>query len=71
MIDQVAYVVKSMPFSFNAETRFYVNVNEGPDHIFTWDSALGKLRAIDPDSALLPSTLEEAISQRLQSKVEN
>lgn len=67
MIDDVPYILKVSPFLFNGETRFYVSVNGGTDHVFTWDSELGRLRAIDDNSGILPSALEVAISQKLES----
>ncbi|MET0393332.1 MAG: hypothetical protein ABW019_09335 [Chitinophagaceae bacterium] len=66
-VDGVPYLVKASPFAFNGETRYYVSINDGPDHVFTWDSEVGQLRAIDDDAAELPDTLEEAISRKLQS----
>jgi|GEM_PF-419034 len=68
LIDEVPYFVKATPFDFNGELRFSVRINNGTEHIFTWDSDLKALRAIDDDSSTLPDSLEEAISQRLQSK---
>jgi len=68
VVDDVPYLVKVSPFSFNGEARFYVNVNGGDDHVFTWDSELAGLRAIDDGASVLPNTLEEAISQKLQSQ---
>ena len=67
LVDSVPYLVKVSPFSFNDETRFYINVNGGPDHVFTWDSEIRGLRAIDDGAAELPSAVEEEISRRLQS----
>jgi hypothetical protein len=68
VVDDVPYVVKASPFSFNEEIRYYVSVNGGTEHVFTWDSELKILRAIDDDAATIPNALEEAISERLQSK---
>lgn len=67
VVDDVPYIVKVSPFSFNGETRFYVSVNDGADHVFTWDSEVSQLRAIDDASSELPDVLEEAISAKLQS----
>lgn len=67
-VDNVPYVVTASPFSFNEEIRYNVRVNGNTEHIFTWDSELKMLRAIDDDAATLPDALEEAISTRLQSK---
>ncbi len=69
LVDNVPYIVKAMPFIFNGEIRYRVNFNGGPEHVFTWDSSLGQLRAIDDDSSTLPDNLEEAISEKLQSKI--
>ena len=65
-IDGVPYVVTAAPYQFNAETRYRVNYN-GNEHIFTWDSRIGRLAPIDDDSADIPDVLEEEISRRLQS----
>jgi len=68
LVDSVPYMVKAVPFSFNGETRFRVSFNGSPEHVFTWDSSLGQLRAIDDDSSTLPDNLEIAISEKLQAK---
>ena len=68
LVDSVPYMVKAVPFSFNGETRYRVSFNGSPEHVFTWDSSLGQLRAIDDDSSTLPDNLEIAISEKLQSK---
>ena len=68
LVDRVPYMVKAVPFSFNGETRYRVSFNGSPEHVFTWDSSLSQLRAIDDDSSTLPDNLEIAISERLQSK---
>src|SRR5687768_6037807 len=44
LVDDVPYLVKASPYSFNGEARFYININGGEDHVFTWDSELGALR---------------------------
>jgi hypothetical protein len=46
-----------------------VIVNNDTEHIFTWDSQVNMLRAIDDDGAALSDRLEEAISEKLQSQV--
>ncbi|HEV8506897.1 MAG TPA: hypothetical protein VGQ53_15910 [Chitinophagaceae bacterium] len=68
LVDSVPYMVKAAPFSFNGEIRYRVSFNGSPEHVFTWDSSLSQLRAIDDDSSTLPDNLEIAISERLQSK---
>ena len=67
LVDKLPYQVKVVPFEFNTETRFRVKYNGGEEHIFTWDSSLGRLAAIDHDSSTMPDDLESAIAQRLQS----
>jgi hypothetical protein len=67
LVDKVPYQVKVVPFEFNTETRFRVRYNGGDEHIFTWDSSLGRLAAIDDDAGMMPDDLETAIAQRLQS----
>ena len=50
LLNGVPYFVKAQPFEFNAETRFKVSYNESDEHIFTWDTDMGRLSAIDEDS---------------------
>ena len=67
LVDSVPYMVKVTPFEFNAETRFKVQYNGSNEHIFTWDSSIGRLTAIDDDAATIPDNLEVAIAERLQN----
>lgn len=67
LIDKVPYRIKATPFDFNGETRFKVSLNEGPEHIFTWDSELKRLTGIDSDASTIPDNVEVAIAERLQS----
>lgn len=64
-IDGVPYVVTASPFQFNTETRYRVNYN-GNEHIFTWDSEIGRLAPIDADASDIPVVLEEEIAKRLE-----
>jgi len=68
VVDNLPYVIKAIPFRFNGEMRYRVSFNGSPEHVFTWDSSLGQLRAIDDDSSTMPDDLELAISESLQSK---
>jgi hypothetical protein len=68
-LNGIPYIVEATPFEFNTETRFYVSYNGGPEHVFTWDSSLGRLTAIDDDAADIPDDLEAAISEKLQTTV--
>jgi hypothetical protein len=65
VVDDVPYLVKVTPFSFNDEKRYYITINGGPEHVFTWDTATRTVRAIDDDASVLPDALEEEISRRL------
>lgn len=67
LVSGVPYIVTAEPFEFNTETRYKVSYNGGDDHIFTWDSSLGRLTAIDDDAGIIPDDVEVAIAQRLQS----
>ena len=67
LVDGVPYEVKATPFEFNSETRFSVTYNGGGEHIFTWDSSLGRLTAIDAEAIEIPDDLEVAIARKLQS----
>lgn len=66
LVDGVPYIIKSTPFLYNNELRFRVSVNDA-EHIFTWDSEVRMIRAIDDESSTLPESLEEKISKKLQS----
>lgn len=69
LLDGVPYTVKSIPFLFNEELRFYIILNGASEHVFTRDSQIGMLRAINDDSSVLPAGLEEAISEKLQGQL--
>ncbi|HET6767117.1 MAG TPA: hypothetical protein VFH08_06955 [Chitinophagaceae bacterium] len=69
LVDGVPYTVKSLPFLFNEELRFRIILNGASEHVFTWDSQIGMLRAINDDSSVLPAGLEEAISEKLQGQL--
>lgn len=69
LVDRVPYLVRAAPFSFNGEKRYRVSFNGSSEHVFTWDSSLGQLRAINDDSSTIPDSLELAISEKLQSRV--
>jgi len=66
LVDKVPYDIKIVPFVFNNEKRFYVGINGSPEHIFTWDSEIKRLRPIDDGSSIIPDILEEVISQKIQ-----
>jgi hypothetical protein len=68
LVDSVPYMVHATPYKFNGEVRYRVSFNGGSEHVFTWDSSTGQLRAIDDEASTLPDNLEEAISEKLQSK---
>lgn len=68
-LDGVPYIVEATPFEFNTETRFNVSYNGGTQHVFTWDSSLGRLTAIDDDASEIPDDLETAIAEKLQATV--
>ena len=67
LLNGVPYFVKATPFEYNTETRYKVRYNEGEEHIFTWDSSLGRLTAIDDDAGIIPDELENAIAGKLQA----
>jgi hypothetical protein len=69
IIDGVPYFVKSIPFLYNDELRFRVIINNDTEHVFTWDSEVRMLRAIDDDASMIPDQLEEVISQKLQGQL--
>ena len=67
VVGGVPYTVNAEPFEFNTETRFKVRYNGGDEHIFTWDSSIGRLTAIDDDAGIIPDDVERAIAERLQA----
>jgi hypothetical protein len=67
VVDGVPYSIQATPFSFNNELRFMIRINGGDEHVFTWDSEIGALRAIDDSAGTLPVSLEEALSEKLQA----
>lgn len=69
LVDGVPYTIKSMPFLFNDELRFRIIINGNSEHVFTWDSEIAMIRAINDDSSVLPAGLEEALSEKLQSQL--
>ena len=69
-VDGVPYIVSATPFEFNTETRFYVSYNGGEEHVFTWDSSLKRLTAIDDGASEIPDNLESAISGKLQTALQ-
>lgn len=66
VVDDVPYSFTATPFTYNTETRYKV-MYDGIEHIFTWDSSLGRLAPINDDSSTLPDGVEEAIAERLQN----
>jgi hypothetical protein len=68
LVDSVPYLVQAIPFDFNGEKRYRVSINGNEEHIFTWDSEMKRLAAIDDDAATIPDNLEVAISDKLQSR---
>ena len=69
VVDRVPYTIKSIPFLFNDESRFRIILNGASEHVFTWDSQINMLRAINDDSSVLPAGLEEALSEKLQHQL--
>ena len=67
VLSGVPYTVRVSSFDFNAEKRFKVTYNGGDEHIFTWDSSMGRYAAINDDASTIPDELEVAISEKLQS----
>lgn len=61
----VNYIVKIAPFEFNGDTRYYINVNEGPSHLFLWDANGKQLKPLDDKAPILPDTLIKVISEKL------
>jgi hypothetical protein len=69
LVDNVPYIVTATRFTFNGEVRYKVSFNGSSEHVFTWDSSLGQLRAIDDEASTMPDNLEIAISEKLQTGI--
>ena len=69
MVDKVPYSIRVTPFWFNDEKRFRISVNGDNGHVFAWDPNLVGLHSLDDDAAVLPDSLEKAISDRLSKTV--
>ena len=67
VVDNVDYFVRIIPFDFNDETRYYVSVNDGPNHLFVWDEQMRHIRSLDADASVLPAGLVIAINRQLIS----
>ena len=67
VVDGVPYLIRSIPVLFNDEIRFRVIINGDAEHLFTWDSQIKMLRAIDDEASGLSDRVEEAINEKLQS----
>ena len=65
-VSGVPYRVDVSPFDFNTEKRFKVRYNGGEEHIFTWDSNLGRLAPIDDEASTMPDDLEREIASRFE-----
>ncbi len=66
-VDNVPYEVKVIPYEYNTETRYKISFGDSPEYIFTWDSELGRLAAINDEASILPDNVEVAIAERLES----
>jgi hypothetical protein len=69
MVDKVPYTIRVTPFWFNEQKRFRISVNGDNGHVFAWDPDLVALHALDDDAAVLPDSLEKAISDKLAKTV--
>lgn len=67
LVDGVPYEVRATPFQFNDDIRFRVSFNGGQLYVFVYDQQLKRLTAIGEGTETIPVSLEEAISQKLES----
>lgn len=65
LLNQVPYVIKAVPYSFNTETRFRVTYNDSPEHIFAWDEEVEQFTSIGDEASTIPVEVEEAVAVRL------
>ena len=66
IVDGVPYEIKATPFMFNNEQRFKVSYNNSQEeYIFTSDTEVGQLTAIDNGTLDIPDNLEQAIAEKL------
>jgi hypothetical protein len=71
LVDGVPYEVRATPFQFNDDIRYRVSYNGGQIYVFVWDQELKRLTAIGEGTETVPDSLEDAISQKLESMVVN
>lgn len=67
-VEDGAYIVKALPFLFNQQTRFYVSVNGGKEHVFAWDAKKESFTDLSGDH--LSPALESAVGDKLQDYAE-
>lgn len=65
LLNQVPYVIKAVPYSFNTETRFRVTYNDSPEYIFAWDEEVEQFTSIGDEASTIPDEVEEAVAVRL------
>lgn len=64
-VDNVGYRVVAMPFSFNNQMRYKVNVNNGASGILAWDDELGIYQELNGKATILPNGVLRAINFKL------
>jgi hypothetical protein len=67
VVDDFPVEVISVPFQFNAQTRYRVSYNNSPEVIFTWDLSVGRFVPISDEASTMPDNIELAIAQKLSS----
>jgi hypothetical protein len=65
IVDNVPYEIRVTPFEYNGQKRFRIALNGGDEYVYAWDHETVSLHSLDDASAILPDSLEKAISDGL------
>ena len=72
MVDGTPMLVKATSFqTYTLETQYRVSINGSPVYIFAWHPVMRRITAIQRGSGtgIIPSRIEEAISQHLHNRM--
>lgn len=64
-IDGIGYFVTAVPFDFNNQIRYNVQVNDEDPAVFAWDREMSMFKSLSDDTSVFPDGLTQAINQQL------
>lgn len=65
IVDGVGYAVTAIPFDFNNQVRYNVELIEGDPVVFAWDSQMSMFTSLSEDTNDWPDGLMRAINDEL------